>query len=296
MYYMATDMDAPQAPNAPDANDFPGTSTGDNHLDAYDQVLVNDPMTGDPIKGVEIFELSGTTSVANNTVTTTYARVEETRVNNDTGLTTNYYRVVDIVSEVSMTDGGDPNEAPDSLRPVTVDIPVAAAYEHLHFGVWASLGDADANGAQNLADLGIGFVQNISGSGITQKTGIGRATFEGDWVAAIQRAHAEGEGSIVLGTDKATLTANFGTGKFTGDLDGLADLSGDLDGNGFSGTTATVDRDNIYGLTIGASLDGMFEGGIYGADGAEAGGVFNFSSDSDGAFVGSFGGHRDGTP
>ena len=49
---------------------------------------------------------------------------------------------------------------------VTATIPEATDYEHIHFGVWAGLGAAEKGGAQDIADLGIGFVQNFSGRGI----------------------------------------------------------------------------------------------------------------------------------
>ena len=185
----------------------------------------------------------------------------------------------------------------DDLRPVTTTIPSAIDYEHLHFGIWASLEEAkeEAKKDANMPDnLGIGFVQSIGDDGMTQKQGIGTATFNGDWVAAVQRAHAGGGGDIVLADGKAMLTADFGEGEFMGELAGLVTLEGSLSGNGFEGTEATVDADNTYGLTVGAKFSGMFEGGIYGSDGAEAGGVFDFSSETDGAFVGAFGGARDG--
>ena len=109
-----------------------------------------------------------------------------------------------------------------------------------------------------LADLGIGFVQNFSDSGMTEKQGIGTATFNGNWAAAVQRAHSEGEGSIALAEGKAMLVADFGKDTFKGTLTGLATLDGSLSGNGFSGTKATV-RANDYGLTAGAEFSADFE-------------------------------------
>ena len=50
---------------------------------------------------------------------------------------------------------------------VTAKIPEATDYEHIHFGVWAALGDAEKDGSQEIDDLGIGFVQNFSGGGMT---------------------------------------------------------------------------------------------------------------------------------
>ena len=52
--------------------------------------------------------------------------------------------------------------------------------------LWANL---NAKGSA-IADLGIGFVQNFDGSGMTERQGIGSATFNGDWVAAVRRQYA----------------------------------------------------------------------------------------------------------
>ena len=254
----------------------------DTALGAFDQVTVTDA------KGEELFELSNADGTS-----TRYGRRVDSTTNVATGITTHSYRVVDIMADDSQPDGDDLDTDLDDLAVMTA-IPTAKAYEHLHFGIWASLGEADKMGMQMLTDLGIGFVQNFSDSGITEKQGIGTATFNGDWVGAVQRAHGEGEGSITLGEGIATLMADFGKDKFTGTLTGLAKLEGSLSGNGFSGTKATVGTDNMFDLTAGATFTGMFEGGIYGADGAEAGGIFDFSSTSGGAFRGAFGGHRDG--
>ena len=254
---------------------------GNDVLEFTDEVAVN-------AKGVEIFKLSGTADNADDPV---YGRIVRT-IATPGGTPTHYYRVVDITAAAAPDD--DAPAGTTTQIGVTAALPAAMEYDHLHFGVWASLGGAKDDGSQMLADLGIGFVQNFSDSGITEKQGIGTATFEGDWVAAIQRAHGEGEGAIVLDEGRATLMANFGTDEFMGVLSGLATLEGSLSGNGFSGMKATVDANNTYSLTVGGTFSGMFEGGIYGADGEEAGGIFDFSSESDGAFRGAFGGHRDG--
>ena len=114
------------------------------------------------------------------------------------------------------------DDNPESIV-VRANIPTAVPYEHIHFGVWASLGEADAKtGAQDLAGLGIGFVQNISGSGITDRLGIGTVNYEGQWVAHVQRQNATaGTGAINLEEGDAMLTADFDEGEFTGNLMGL---------------------------------------------------------------------------
>ena len=58
-------------------------------------------------------------------------------------------------------------------------IPMAMEYDHIHFGVWAALGDPDKKtGLQKLTDLGIGFVQSISDDGVTERLGIGTADLQ----------------------------------------------------------------------------------------------------------------------
>ena len=184
----------------------------------------------------------------------------------------------------------DADDNPESIV-VRAAIPAVKAYEHIHFGVWASLGAANPlTGAQMLADVGTGFVQNISGSGITDRLGIGTVTYTGDWVANVQRQNATpGTGAINQEDGDATLVANFDTEEFTGTLTGLAVLEGTLDGNGFRGTTATVDRNHTE-LDASGTFAGEFSGGIYGDKGEEAAGVFDFDGGEAGAFVGAFGG------
>ncbi len=244
-------------------------------LGALDRVTVT------KAKGVELFELSDGTN-------THYARVVET-VTDDAGVTTRHYQPVDIVAEMSKTDGDDSNAEPDDLRP-TVSIPVASDYSHIHFGVWAGLGAAKKTGAQELADLGTGFVQNIDGSGMTDRQGIGEATFNGNWVAAVRRQYASDAeaGAIKLDSGSASLTADFETGKFMGALMGLATLEGTLANNGFSGMTAkAITHDD---LDPSGTFAGEFSGGIYGPTGSEAAGVFDFDGGEAGAFRGAFGG------
>ena len=154
--------------------------------------------------------------------------------------------------------------------------------------MWASLGEAKKSGAQDLAGLGIGFVQSISASGMTDTQLVGKATFDGDWVGTVRASHDEK--IFKAGNGAATLTADFDKDEFKGMLTGLATLEGSLSGNGFSGTKATAITHPD--LVSTATFKGMFEGGIYGPAGEEAGGIFDFSSTAGGAFRGAFGGAR----
>ena len=273
IYYLANDRAT--LPAATEVIGDPASDAGaggDNALNAYDQVDLEDG--GQPH---EIFEISYGAN-------THHVRVVET-ITDDQGNTAKHYQPVDIMANVSMTDGDDPDATPDNLRPVTVSIPVATEYNHIHFGLWAGLNDKGAA----IADLGIGFVQNIDGSGVTQRQGIGSASYSGDWVAAVRRQYASDAdaGAINMYDGRASLTADFEKGEFTGNLTGLATLEGTLAGNGFSGTSATASHAD---LDNAGSFDGSFSGGIYGPTGSEAAGVFSFDGGEAGAFVGAFGG------
>ena len=219
------------------------------------------------------------------------------------GVTT--YRYSNVTIRHAMIDrDGDEATLPNTVE-VTAKIPEATDYAHIHFGVWAALGAAAEDGTQaTLADLGIGFVQNWSGEGLTSIGGGkddmpngGDATFVGNWVAAVRAADEDGNGAISLVNGPATLVADFGKGDITATLTWLATLTGKITEdkiNTFSGTKATVAATNQHSLTGGADFTGTFGGGFYGAKAAEAGGVFDFTSTDkeDGEFRGAFGGAR----
>ena len=223
---------------------------------------------------------------------THYVVHEESKVG---GTTTYIYRPVSVlVNSLNANNDGTPE-----LGQVTATITEAADYEHIHFGVWAGLGTAAKDGSQTIADLGIGFVQNFSKEGMTSVGGdkedmpnSGSATYEGDWVAAVQSMDVDGDdGAISLRSGASELTANFAKGTIAADLANLADLEGTIAGNAFSGTKATV-KTNTLDLDATGTFTGEFSGGFYGASAAEAGGVFDFSSAKEGAFRGSFGGDK----
>ena len=63
-------------------------------------------------------------------------------------------------------------------------IPAAADYQHIHFGVWAALGTADEDsGEQDIAELGIAFVQNYMGGMTEEMPNNGTGEYSGNWVA-----------------------------------------------------------------------------------------------------------------
>ena len=208
--------------------------------------------------------------------------------------TTYTYSAVDIHAATINHDAD--GDTPDITPEVTAKIPEATDYDHIHFGVWAGLGDAEKDGTQEIDDLGIGFVQNFSGGGMTgaDMPNNGSADYTGNWVAAVQAADEDGNGDMSLETGVATIAADFGEGDITATLDELATLTGGIAGNTFDGTKAVATGS---GLDASADFEGTFSGAFYGTKGAEAGGVFDFASDDGdnegGAFRGAFGGTKD---
>ena len=196
---------------------------------------------------------------------------------------------------MSMIDR-DGDAATNNDHEVTATIPEATEYEHIHFGVWAALGAAEDNGNQDVSNLGIGFIQNFSGSDLTgaDMPNFGSATYNGNWAATVQEADEEGNGDITLTSGEATIEAEFEMGTIEATLDNLATLSGDISGNTFSGDEAEIDAASTLSLSATATFTGTFNGGFYGPKAAEAGGVFDFASEDnkDGAFRGAFGGAK----
>ena len=188
-------------------------------------------------------------------------------------------------------------------------IPAVADYDHVHFGVWAGLGDADSiTGDNDVTDLGIGFVVGLSDmTGDSDVPNHGDAIYNGNWVASIQAADDDGDGSITLTNGRANIEADFRRGEIDVKLMGLVTLEGDIEGNMFMGSfvnaelvfdDVNADTDGVQatsGLNPSGEFDGSFEGGFFGDDAEEVGGVFDFSSrgNEDGAFRGAFGAHED---
>jgi hypothetical protein len=207
------------------------------------------------------------------------------------GTTTYRYTQADIVFDHDGIATAADNGTPEAK--IQVSLPQKTDYEHIHFGVWAGLGSADENGLQDLDDLGIGFVQNYSGMGETAvMPNHGTADYEGNWAATVQGEDPDGDGNISLQHGDASMSANFGLGKVTATLDGLATLEGDIAGSRFGGEKATVMAGDPHGLDSDGKYTGEFMGAFYGTLASEAGGVFDFASEDneDGAFRGAFGG------
>ena len=269
-----------------------GTLEVQGGLTAGDVPGPNGDFVATDAKGKEVF------SYTDPDVTTKTYVVLRDEVKAGTTTTYNYVNA-DIHVEVDR-DGADADTY-GNMHEVTAKIPEATDYKHIHYGVWAALGDPEKDGTHELSDLGIGFVQNFSGEGLTSIGGTsddmpngGDATYKGNWVAAVQAADEDGNGAISLVNNAATLEADFSMGEITATLTGLADLTGDIAGNTFSGDEAMVPATNMYSLGTG-KFTGTFSGGFYGAKAVEAGGIFDFTSEDaeDGAFRGAFGGKKE---
>ena len=193
---------------------------------------------------------------------------------------------------------------------IEVTIDHGTDFNHIHYGLWNGLSGTDDN---EVSGLGIGFVQNHSGSGMTatdDMPNIGSATYSGNWVANVQEADRDGDGDITRMEGEASMVANFDKNDVDVELTDFVMLeNGEIDGNTFAGTKASLidmvvdDPDSLdttggiqtdSGLATDGKFDGSFEGAFFGPRAAEAGGVFSFSTDDneDGAFTGSFGGAR----
>ena len=203
------------------------------------------------------------------------------------GDSTYNYSDVDIHVELDVD-----NDTVNENVEVTAKIPEATDYEHIHFGAWAALGDAEEDGSQVPAALGIGFVQSI-GDGLTgaDMPNNGGASYKGNWVATVRGKDEDGNGDIFLESGAASLEADFDEASIEATLTGLATLEGDIAGNTFSGDEADITHAS---LDAEGKFTGEFSGGFYGAKAAEAGGVFAFTSEDKeaGEFSGAFGADR----
>ena len=275
MHYKATDTDAA------------GTGAADMILDHTDLVekRVSTP-DGMDYDVNEVFSYKHST-IEDSTRDDSTQYVVETFRRVQNGVTTVTYQHVDVKALAAPDNPATAEGVSQQIR-VRAAIPTAIEYEHLHFGTWANLGEADKKGLQKLTDLGIGFVQSI-GDGMTDTQLVGTIVFNGDWVGTVRTSH--NEKLFKPGNGAAMLKADFDKDEFTGVLTGLATLEGTLSGNGFSGTKV-MDIEHAD-LDERATFKGMFEGGIYGPEGEEAGGIFDFSSTAGGAFRGAMGGARD---
>ena len=182
-----------------------------------------------------------------------------------------------------------------------VTFPVAKSYEHMNYGMWASLKED----GEMPSDLGIGFVRTLAGKSMTAEmpTEGTAVAYHGHWVANVRKAHEEGTGDIVEMEGGSKTTANFERNTITVDLmkkgsdtDKFASLTGGtISGNTFKGTAVTVvDADSGLKTTGGEYTGPGFNGAFFGPDAVEVGGVFDFTSEGKkhGELRGAFGGRK----
>ena len=190
-----------------------------------------------------------------------------------------------------------------SLITVVKDVtfPVAKSYEHMNYGLWASLKED----GEMPSDLGIGFVRILPEKSMTTDmptTGTA-TTWNGHWVANVRKMHEEGTGDIVEMEGGSKTTANFERNTITVDLmkedsdtDKFASLTGGtISGNTFKGTGVTVvDADSGLKTSGGEYTGPGFNGAFFGPDAVEVGGVFDFTSEGKkhGELRGAFGGRK----
>jgi hypothetical protein len=253
--------------------------------DDTDAQLTNTDSVGESTKGVTVYSYVDPEDDSKNYVVKTSTDAIEG------GDTTYTYTAVDIMAPAAAPAEGEND--PTQVK-VQAAIPTATDYKHIHFGVWAALGDAKADGTQVPSELGIGFVQSIGdGPSGDDMPNNGEGTFEGNWVAAVQAKDEDGDGAIDLDSGDATLTADFGKETIIAELTGLATLTGVISGNTFSG-----DKDasgiSHTSLDLSEDFEGSFSGWFYGSKAAEAGGIFDYASEDNegGAFRGAFGADR----
>ena len=288
-YYITLDDEVPSngaAENGDDLNNVALKSEG-TWYQAGDQPgeLTHMGEVGALTEGVEVFSYVSPNMTTNPTGAKTY--VVSTMTLTVPGTTTDSYTQVNVTAPLTHAD--------PPMAKVRAAIPEATDYQHIHFGAWAALGEAEKNGTQKIADLGIGFVQSI-GDGLSgaDMPNNGDASYTGNWVGTVRAADEDGNGPISLKSDPASMFADFGKGTVKATLTNLATLEGDIAGNTFSGDEAS-DIKTMYGLDADGEFTGEFSGGFYGAKAAEAGGVFAFTSEDQeaGEFSGSFGADRD---
>ena len=210
----------------------------------------------------------------------------------------------------SFRTGGPPPpgtpHSPDGYHYISiledVTFPVAKSYEHMNYGMWASLKED----GETPSELGKGFVRILDGKSMTAEMPTkGTATYHGHWVANVRKAHEEGTGDIIEMEGGSKTVANFATKAITVDLlkkDSATAkfaslMGGTISGNRFKGTGVNV-ATNDLGLKTGTGKytegDSGFSGAFFGPEAVEVGGVFHFTSKDkkDGEFTGAFGGRK----
>ena len=136
--------------------------------------------------------------------------------------------------------GGDVHYSIVNVIEVTLDF--AADYQHFHYGLWNGLG---GSGGNTVSDIGIGFVSATADGMMTEvMPNYGTATYKGNWVANVQAANPQGNGTIMRQDGVMSMMSDWAKNTVDVTLTGLITLEGDIAGNEFSGTKAAVHDTN----------------------------------------------------
>ena len=143
--------------NVLETNNVPLRSEGMFVAAGDDVGLVFGDLIADDAEPVEVFSYVVPNDDTNTRVYATLRTTSTDAASDD--VTYSYTAGADITAEAGGPDGPNDNDDTPDAAQVTVAIPGPVEYEHLHFGVWAELGAANAVGAQDVTGFGIGFVQ-----------------------------------------------------------------------------------------------------------------------------------------
>ena len=175
---------------------------------------------------------------------------------------------------------------------------VVSRYDHISFGAWATVAPETGGNADfdyRYESIGDGYLVALDSSR-TPAAGMamsGTATYAGQYTGFVKGHGADG--AIVKTTGDVDIAADFANSFLLVEMlstRGTAfSFSGSIQGNRFSGTT--IEHLDETPLLQAAGATASMEGGFYGENASEAGGVFEVvggRSQDPGRFVGAFGG------
>lgn len=170
-------------------------------------------------------------------------------------------------------------------------------FEHVVYVSWATVAreiDGNAGFDRRYVSAGCAYLIARDEARTADTPTAGTATYHGQFTGFVQ---THGGGRVGHGTGDVEMTADFATAAMTVDMlstnGNRVVLGGTIDGNGFSGTTLAQMTPNPLLQVDGAAA--RFEGGLYGDEAVEAGGVFEIvggRAESPGRIVGALGGRK----
>ena len=175
---------------------------------------------------------------------------------------------------------------------------VLSPYEHIAFGAWATIAPETGGNADfdyRYEDMGGGYLTALDSARTpaAEMAMSGTATYAGQYTGFL-KAHGP-DGAILRSTGDVDITADFANSSLLVEMlstrGNALSLSGLIQGSSFAGTT--IERLNETPVLQAAGATASMEGGFYGGDASEAGGVFEVvggRSQDPGRFIGAFGG------